>query len=207
MVLFFSSRRRHTRFDCDWSSDVCSSDLTSWRSPGAILDAQPAQAAYEVSRTSVCVCSAIAVLRRLRWRLRFDEPDEGLGERRAAPVAVSDEVEGPGDTQVLHAEAEEEPRTTLVLDRPLRDERDPDARAHRLLDRLGRAHLADDAERRQVAVHLVQRPFECLTRARAPLANDEGLLLHVGEGHALASRPRLPCRADDHELIGHQSPT
>src|SRR2546430_13228603 len=23
----FSSRRRHTRFDCDWSSDVCSSDL------------------------------------------------------------------------------------------------------------------------------------------------------------------------------------
>src|SRR5256886_9937598 len=26
-VFFFSSRRRHTRFDCDWSSDVCSSDL------------------------------------------------------------------------------------------------------------------------------------------------------------------------------------
>src|SRR2546430_3798303 len=26
---FFSSRRRHTRFDCDWSSDVCSSDLLS----------------------------------------------------------------------------------------------------------------------------------------------------------------------------------
>src|SRR6266478_8276229 len=28
-LFFFSSRRRHTRFDCDWSSDVCSSDL--WR--------------------------------------------------------------------------------------------------------------------------------------------------------------------------------
>src|SRR5256886_5224265 len=26
-LVFFSSRRRHTRFDCDWSSDVCSSDL------------------------------------------------------------------------------------------------------------------------------------------------------------------------------------
>src|SRR5256886_9498034 len=26
---FFSSRRRHTRFDCDWSSDVCSSDLNT----------------------------------------------------------------------------------------------------------------------------------------------------------------------------------
>src|SRR5689334_23373350 len=23
---FFSSRRRHTRWNCDWSSDVCSSD-------------------------------------------------------------------------------------------------------------------------------------------------------------------------------------
>src|SRR2546430_2972479 len=29
IVFFFSSRRRHTRFDCDWSSDVCSSDLSS----------------------------------------------------------------------------------------------------------------------------------------------------------------------------------
>src|SRR5689334_24291388 len=25
---FFSSRRRHTRWNCDWSSDVCSSDLS-----------------------------------------------------------------------------------------------------------------------------------------------------------------------------------
>src|SRR5205085_5001401 len=31
---FFSSRRRHTRFDCDWSSDVCYSDLT-WSRPAA----------------------------------------------------------------------------------------------------------------------------------------------------------------------------
>src|SRR5438270_9707844 len=44
---FFSSRRRHTRFDCDWSSDVCSSDLSCgipprppripwWASPAAV---------------------------------------------------------------------------------------------------------------------------------------------------------------------------
>src|SRR5256886_8294559 len=31
---FFSSRRRHTRFDCDWSSDVCSSDLRGVRAVG-----------------------------------------------------------------------------------------------------------------------------------------------------------------------------
>src|SRR5256885_15112332 len=29
MVFFFSSRRRHTRLQGDWSSDVCSSDLTT----------------------------------------------------------------------------------------------------------------------------------------------------------------------------------
>src|SRR2546430_13489079 len=28
---FFSSRRRHTIFDCDWSSDVCSSDLSGYK--------------------------------------------------------------------------------------------------------------------------------------------------------------------------------
>src|SRR5256886_8767290 len=32
LVFFFSSRRRHTRFDCDWSSDVCSSDLAALNS-------------------------------------------------------------------------------------------------------------------------------------------------------------------------------
>src|SRR5690606_39534205 len=33
---FFSSRRRHTRFSRDWSSDVCSSDLTSLSSNARI---------------------------------------------------------------------------------------------------------------------------------------------------------------------------
>src|SRR2546430_7916795 len=39
LFFFFSSRRRHTRFDCDWSSDVCSSDLQWPRSakPGGKL--------------------------------------------------------------------------------------------------------------------------------------------------------------------------
>src|SRR5256886_7124384 len=33
VFFFFSSRRRHTRFDCDWSSDVCSSDLEELQAP------------------------------------------------------------------------------------------------------------------------------------------------------------------------------
>src|SRR5438034_5426335 len=34
LIFFFSSRRRHTRSLCDWSSDVCSSDLQARRSAG-----------------------------------------------------------------------------------------------------------------------------------------------------------------------------
>src|SRR6267142_5117878 len=36
---FFSSRRRHTRLTCDWSSDVCSSDLDQ-RDVGALGEVQ-----------------------------------------------------------------------------------------------------------------------------------------------------------------------
>src|SRR2546421_9199344 len=41
LFFFFSSRRRHTRSDRDWSSDVCSSDLTSDTSadPGGVRGA------------------------------------------------------------------------------------------------------------------------------------------------------------------------
>src|SRR5690606_41056847 len=34
-LFFFSSRRRHTRFSRDWSSDVCSSDLSAIRQVSA----------------------------------------------------------------------------------------------------------------------------------------------------------------------------
>src|SRR5688572_31740071 len=42
IFFFFSSRRRHTRFDCDWSSDVCSSDSIKTPVTGDIISA-PAQ--------------------------------------------------------------------------------------------------------------------------------------------------------------------
>src|SRR2546421_1477782 len=39
LCFFFSSRRRHTRSDRDWSSDVCSSDLSaaSFQEPTRVL--------------------------------------------------------------------------------------------------------------------------------------------------------------------------
>src|SRR6266571_4148349 len=39
IFFFFSSRRRHTRLTCDWSSDVCSSDLR--RDPGGLASGAP----------------------------------------------------------------------------------------------------------------------------------------------------------------------
>src|SRR5256885_9559814 len=37
---FFSSRRRHTRLQGDWSSDVCSSDLRRQHLPGTLEQAR-----------------------------------------------------------------------------------------------------------------------------------------------------------------------
>src|SRR5690606_40711413 len=48
---FFSSRRRHTRFSRDWSSDVCSSDLCRPRLP--------------IRPTGVCMSRFILFLRSL----------------------------------------------------------------------------------------------------------------------------------------------
>src|SRR5688572_33061048 len=48
---FFSSRRRHTRFDCDWSSDVCSSDLKKPLSDSQIAEILSQQGIVVARRT------------------------------------------------------------------------------------------------------------------------------------------------------------
>src|SRR5207237_7606473 len=40
---FFSSRGRHTRFKCDWSSDVCSSDLIQYKLVDMAVDLDAAR--------------------------------------------------------------------------------------------------------------------------------------------------------------------
>src|SRR3712207_8768987 len=40
-MCFFSSRRRHTRYWRDWSSDVCSSDLPSLEESARLLGRRP----------------------------------------------------------------------------------------------------------------------------------------------------------------------
>src|SRR5437879_10960058 len=65
-VFFFSSRRRHTRYIGDWSSDVCSSDLygaaasmssirlagSSWENSCAAFSSSPAKPPTGVSARS-----------------------------------------------------------------------------------------------------------------------------------------------------------
>src|SRR2546427_4896135 len=56
---FFSSRRRHTRFDCDWSSDVCSSDLAARRAVARTLSRSLSET--EPRSDSACTrCSSAA---------------------------------------------------------------------------------------------------------------------------------------------------
>src|SRR5690606_40512428 len=51
-MFFFSSRRRHTRFSRDWSSDVCSSDLNrtcpAWKAERVVMAGVPAEAALDI---------------------------------------------------------------------------------------------------------------------------------------------------------------
>src|SRR5690606_39905473 len=51
-VFFFSSRRRHTRFSRDWSSDVCSSDL---QAAEALLKQHPQDPLLLLSLGRLCL--------------------------------------------------------------------------------------------------------------------------------------------------------
>src|SRR2546427_6536115 len=61
---FFSSRRRHTRFDCDWSSDVCSSDLVK---QDVCVRTDTVGAPYELTRIEV-ECADVAADTKLSSR-------------------------------------------------------------------------------------------------------------------------------------------
>src|SRR5438477_6290690 len=86
IFFFFSSRRRHTRLTCDWSSDVCSSDLLK-HTLGGRRRAQP-----ERSKEFGCVATQCGValadarqeveVLRLRQHLRLAHAGVRSEERR-----------------------------------------------------------------------------------------------------------------------------
>src|SRR5260370_37005106 len=95
---FFSSRRRHTRFKCDWSSDVCSSDLRCHprRAKGCwIRDATAARRA------------ALRILRAVRANATFQAARD-----RAVPGLEA------RDRRLANALAAGVPRRQADLDRP-----------------------------------------------------------------------------------------
>src|SRR3989475_3282456 len=86
-VFFFSSRRRHTRFDCDWSSDVCSSDLLIGTAVkfGRSWPALPATVVR--TGTALFFLIAVGVLNEMRQR----RPDSGcgcFGELSGTPIGL-----------------------------------------------------------------------------------------------------------------------
>src|SRR5688572_30593314 len=88
MFFFFSSRRRHTRFDCDWSSDVCSSDLIL-RALALRLAAQH-QSAVVADAVGERVDQAVTVLGKLGGLAVVEPRDGGVGIRSlACPVAAA----------------------------------------------------------------------------------------------------------------------
>src|SRR6267143_1413075 len=69
-IFFFSSRRRHTIWNCDWSSDVCSSDLSRHRR--GIGDGSPTRSRPRSTR-----------VRAWRWRSRTATAAASPSTRRA----------------------------------------------------------------------------------------------------------------------------
>src|SRR5712692_2427325 len=77
---FFSSRRRHTRWNCDWSSDVCSSDLDSNDRPGQKLGCE-----FHFADDRLAQRTRLFELRSVEWHTRADD-DQVLSSEGADAV-------------------------------------------------------------------------------------------------------------------------
>src|SRR5207253_5732758 len=109
-LFFFSSRRRHTRWPRDWSSDVCSSDL---RRLGRIDETMTSD---RVSSPSPAPSRTLARLAPLLWDSRWKRPisqnETGEGwqrfygrseERRVGKECESVRWEEPANAKIICA--------------------------------------------------------------------------------------------------------
>src|SRR5260370_20751567 len=85
-LFFFSSRRRHTRFKCDWSSDVCSSDL--FRPEAHVIAGRPARAGADEAIVGA----------RIRGRIRGLDLEQTFERKKNRPVKVVGILEADGSS-------------------------------------------------------------------------------------------------------------
>src|SRR5690606_39731359 len=92
LFFFFSSRRRHTRFSRDWSSDVCSSDLFG----DDVLEGRPVSATstHEDANDPAVVTSGTFAVRD-PWR-SGRLPDGSVDEARSEERRVGKECRSRG---------------------------------------------------------------------------------------------------------------
>src|SRR6266487_6794446 len=88
---FFSSRRRHTRWTGDWSSDVCSSDLPARRAAKAHGVARAEKRELPVANLLAFVSDERRALEYVRHRLLLARKRDGdIGPRFDRPVLIDD---------------------------------------------------------------------------------------------------------------------
>src|SRR5216683_1091846 len=87
---FFSSRRRHTRSDRDWSSDVCSSDLH--RGPARVFERE--EDAFAAVRDGRIRAGDVVVI-------RYEGPRGGPGMREMLGVTAALVGQGLGESVAL----------------------------------------------------------------------------------------------------------
>src|SRR5207237_5545833 len=106
---FFSSRRRHTRFKCDWSSDVCSSDLRhrrTWSRDARVRRDRVRDRQDEVGRQQLALS---ANLRAAAADARSEERRVGKEESargQAAKYSLATSARCPALTAPLSSEGE-----------------------------------------------------------------------------------------------------
>src|SRR5438132_13277462 len=102
LFFFFSSRRRHTRSLCDWSSDVCSSDVEL-----GVAEIRPVLAAASVARPK----GERAAARHAHWQKIAIAACEQCGRNRVPGVhpmvnAAQYREDGAGTRILLSPRAE-----------------------------------------------------------------------------------------------------
>src|SRR2546427_5969839 len=113
---FFSSRRRHTRFDCDWSSDVCSSDLPFASDRGLVTEIteelEEAEVKTDTASLQRCEPPAQRVLAHDARHHELSQvafatglgPDSGQAMSSKGLAANQRAGDGPVDVEVAHVE-------------------------------------------------------------------------------------------------------